>query len=166
MSRAWLGLGGNIGDVPKALGKALQSLDAHEGIKVSVVSSLYRTPPWGKEDQPWFVNAGAEVETNLSPEMLLEACQQVERDGLRERKERWGPRTIDVDIIAFDGVEQIEQRLTLPHPHAHERPFVLSPLAEIAPDLPLVGSSISELAKAHADPRLQQVAGGQNWWRD
>lgn len=163
-TRAWIGLGGNIGDVPLALKTALNSLDSDPHIQILAVSLLYRTPPWGKEDQPWFVNACAEIATDFVPEELLESCQAVERAGLRERKEKWGPRTIDVDIIAFEGVEQTEQRLTLPHPHAHERPFVLTPLADIAPTLKLRGQQVQDLMQKHYDPRLEPFSDTQDWW--
>lgn len=143
---AYLGLGGNIGDVRQNLKNALVALDDHDGIAVKKVSSIYKTPPWGVEDQPWFLNCCATIETSLTPEDLLEECQAAERAGKRERTVRWGPRTIDVDILVFEGVEQIEQRLTIPHPRMLERAFVLVPLAEIAPDLNVGGKACSQWA--------------------
>jgi len=163
--KAWLGLGGNLGDVRAALATALQALDANTAVSVAAVSPLYKTPPWGLEDQPWFHNCCAEVLTSLDPEGLLDLCQTLERAGLRERTVRWGPRTIDIDIIAFEGVEQIEQRLTVPHPRAVERAFVLTPLAEIAPDVMLAGQLVAERARALQDPQMEVVVDAADWWR-
>jgi len=163
---AWLGLGGNIGDVESALSTALQSLHAHSEVEVVAVSSLYKTPPWGVEDQPWFLNCCVGVKTSLHPEALLEVCQQLERDGRRERTMRWGPRTIDVDIIVYEGVEQVEQRLTLPHPRAAERAFVLTPLSEITPDLQLDGTSVAIRAADLVDPDMTIAVAGAAWWHD
>ena len=164
-TRAWLGLGGNLGDVQAAMAAALQQVNDSADAKIVRVSSIYRTPPWGKTDQPWFLNCCAEVETSLSPEALLNLCQQVEHAGKRERVERWGPRTIDVDIIAIEGVEQLEQRLTLPHPRARERAFVLLPLAEIAPDVELNGDTVSNHLRSidAGEIELQTPAG--DWWK-
>ena len=108
-------------------------LDEHQAINISKVSCVYKTPPWGLINQPWFFNCCVEIQTSLSPYILLNFCQAVEKQGNRERKVRWGPRTIDVDILVFDGVEMDEERLTIPHPRMLERAFVLIPLAEIAP---------------------------------
>ena len=114
--RAWLGLGGNIGDVPAAMAKALRQLNDDPQIAVGALSPIYRTPPWGLEDQPWFHNCCAEVTTGLEPEELLDRCQGAERAGKRERKVRWGPRTIDIDIIDVEGNWPSTERLALPHP--------------------------------------------------
>ena len=100
---AWLGLGGNIGDVQQAMAEALRWLHGNAEITVETVSAIYKTPPWGFEDQPWFLNCCARITTSLSPEDLLSACQEAERLGKRERTVRWGPRTIDIDIIAYQG---------------------------------------------------------------
>ncbi|MEL6735002.1 MAG: 2-amino-4-hydroxy-6-hydroxymethyldihydropteridine diphosphokinase [Pseudomonadota bacterium] len=163
---AWLGLGGNLGDVRSALAAALKGLDAQDGVSVLAVSPLYKTPPWGLKDQPWFLNCCAGVSTTLAPEALLEVCQQLERVGLRERTVRWGPRTVDIDIIAYEGVEQVEQRLTLPHPRAVERAFVLTPLAAIAPDVELAGQTVAALAAALNDPNMEVAVAGGEWWRE
>ena len=163
--KAWLGLGGNIGDVQQAMADALQSLDAMDEIAVEQVSSVYKTPPWGLEDQPWFLNCCARISCSLMPEQLLEACQQVERQGKRERIVRWGPRTIDVDILIFEGIEQIEQRLTIPHPRMQERAFVLTPLAEIAPDLLLKDRSIRDWESSIEGEGIERVPGPGDWWR-
>ena len=165
VKKAWLGLGGNIGDVPASMADALQRLDQDADISVTAVSPIYKTPPWGVEDQPWFHNCCAQVETSLSPEQLLEACQEAERAGKRERIVRWGPRTIDVDILVFEGVEQNEQRLTLPHPRMLERAFVIVPLADIAPTLPLQNKPCNEWASGMDSSELELTSPDQNWWR-
>ena len=125
---------------------ALRGLQKHNDISITAVSAIYKTPPWGLKNQPWFFNCAAEIETSLVPEALLDACQYIEKLGNRERKIRWGPRTIDIDILVFEGVEQVKDRLTLPHPRMLERAFVLIPLAEIAPDLMVGELSVSKRA--------------------
>jgi 2-amino-4-hydroxy-6-hydroxymethyldihydropteridine diphosphokinase len=134
MARAWLSLGANIGDPAAQLVQAIKRLDAHAGISVTRQSSVILTAPWGKTDQPDFANMAAEVETDLEPVDLLHVCLDIERDMGRVRHEVWGPRLIDIDIIAYERVEMHTGRLTLPHPFAHEREFVLGPLREIAPE--------------------------------
>jgi len=165
MASAWLGLGGNIGDVTAAMAAALQMLDAEPEIAVEMVSPIYKTPPWGLEDQPWFLNCCAQIATTLDPEALLTACQATERAGLRERTIRWGPRTIDIDIIAYDGVEQVEQRLTIPHPRALERAFVLVPLSDIAPDLVISGRRVADQAKAMDTSDIEKADTDDLWWK-
>ena len=164
MKSAWLGLGGNVGDVLQAMGKALRSLDSGSELQILSVSPVYKTPPWGVEDQPWFLNCCAHIETRLSPEALLEECQAAEREGKRERIRRWGPRTIDIDILAFEGIEQTEQRLTIPHPGIAERAFVLVPLAEIAPDLLINGKPVFERAKEIDGQGIELVEAKPDWW--
>ena len=164
MKRAWLGLGGNIGDVTAAMATALQMFHALDETSVRQVSPIYKTPPWGVEDQPWFLNCCAETETDLSPEELLEECQAAERAGKRERVQRWGPRTIDIDILVFEGVEQIEQRLVLPHPRMTERAFVLVPLADIAPDLTVGGKNIRDHRAGVDVSGVELVNDDEDWW--
>jgi 2-amino-4-hydroxy-6-hydroxymethyldihydropteridine diphosphokinase len=134
MAKAWLSLGANIGDPTAQLAEAIRRLDAHPAISVTKQSTVIVTKPWGKTDQPDFANMAAEVETDLSPIDLLHVALDTERDMGRVRHEVWGPRVIDVDVIAYERVEMQTGRLTLPHPHAHERAFVLDPLQEIAPE--------------------------------
>lgn len=134
MPRAWLSLGANIGDPPAQLAEAMRRLAGHDRIAVVARSSVIRTPPWGKTDQPDFANMAAEIDTSLSPIDLLHACLDIERDMGRVRHEVWGPRLIDIDLIAYDRVEMETAKLTLPHRFAHERDFVLVPLREIAPE--------------------------------
>ena len=135
MAKAWLSLGANIGDPAAQLDEAIRRMEAHAEIKVTKQSQKIITKAWGKTDQPDFANMAAEVETSLQPIDLLDVLLGVEMAMGRVRKEVWGPRLIDIDIIAYDGVEMKTPRLTLPHPYAHERDFVLTPLSEIAPEV-------------------------------
>lgn len=144
MVRAYLALGGNVGDVEQAFRTSLAALRAHAHVSVLKESAIYRTPPWGKTDQPDFLNMAAEIETDLSAHDLLDLCLTIERASGRVREERWGPRTIDLDIIAYDDQTIADERLTVPHPHAHERAFVLAPMADLAPDLMIAGKSVRD----------------------
>lgn len=137
--RVYLSLGGNLGDPLRAMGEALRMLDADPRAEVVAVSSPHRTPPWGKLDQPDFLNVAAALLTTLSPRQLLDLCLDVERRLKRVRQERWGPRLIDIDILAFGDREIHEHGLEIPHPRMFERAFVLVPLAEIAPDRIIAG---------------------------
>jgi dihydropteroate synthase len=143
-----LALGGNVGDKVLALRRALSALDGEPGIALQAVSRFYRTPPWGKTDQDWFVNACALARTTLSPEALLDRVKAVETALGRTPAERWGPRLIDIDIVAYGDETLRTGRLTLPHPEALNRAFVLIPLAEIAPDLSIGGRRVREAAAA------------------
>lgn len=134
-SKAWLSLGANIGDPPAQLAEAVRRINKHEAISVVAQSRVLSTKPWGKTDQPDFANMAIAVETTLEPIDLLDVVLGIELDMGRVREEVWGPRLIDIDIIAYDDLVLKTPRLTLPHPHAHERDFVLTPLAEIAPAL-------------------------------
>ena len=158
-----LGLGGNLGDPAAAITAALARLDA-EGVRIRARSSLYRTAPWGVAGQPDFVNACAAAETALAPRALLERIHAVEAALGRERRERWGPRIVDIDVLDYDGLALDEPGLTLPHPRLTERAFVLVPLAEIAPERLIRGRTVREWA-AEADARdvtrLVTPAGGQ-----
>ena len=149
--RAWVGLGGNVGEVSACFASALAMLAATAGVDVVRVSRCYRTPAWGVTDQPDFINAVAEFATTLAPLALLAALQATERAHGRDRarEQRWGPRTLDLDLLAMEGVVLDTPSLQLPHPRAAERAFVLVPWAEIAPglDVPGVGR-IDALAAA------------------
>ena len=134
MPTAWLSLGANIGDPAAQLADAITRLNAHQAISVVVQSTVIRTKAWGKTDQPDFANMAATVETDLLPVDLLHACLDIERDMGRVRHEVWGPRLIDIDIIAYERVEMDSTKLILPHRFAHERDFVLDPLREISPE--------------------------------
>lgn len=134
MAIAWLSLGANIGDPPAQLAEAIRRLDAHPHIRLVAQSAVIRTAAWGKTNQPDFANMAATVETDLPPVDLLHACLDIERDMGRVRHEVWGPRLIDIDLIAYERIEMDTAKLTLPHRFAHERDFVLSPLREISPE--------------------------------
>ncbi|MEL6946282.1 MAG: 2-amino-4-hydroxy-6-hydroxymethyldihydropteridine diphosphokinase [Pseudomonadota bacterium] len=162
---AWLGLGGNIGDVRAALALALQGFDAHEHVRIEAVSPLYETPPWGLEDQPRFLNCCAAITTTLSPDDLLALCHRLEREGHRERTVRWGPRTLDIDIIAYEGETRTTQTLTLPHPRAGERAFVVLPLETIAPTLEVNGQQIAALAGQVSSEGITRMTTDGDWWR-
>ena len=133
MPRAWLSLGANIGDPPAQLAEAVRRIAAEDAITVTSQSQVLATKPWGKTDQPDFANMALALETSLEPLELLDILQSIELDMGRIREEVWGPRLIDIDIIAYDRLELESARLTLPHRYAHERDFVLVPLREIAP---------------------------------
>jgi 2-amino-4-hydroxy-6-hydroxymethyldihydropteridine diphosphokinase len=140
--RGYLGLGSNQGDRLAALRAARDALRGH-GVEVIGASSVYETAPQGEvEDQPDFLNACLEVETELRPEDLLDACKAVERElGRVPGGARHGPRPIDVDVLLLGGVEHISERLTLPHPEVRSRRFVLEPLLELEPELELPGGA-------------------------
>ncbi len=128
--RAFLSMGSNLGDRMGHLRDAINSLPS-----VVAVSSVYETDPVGKTNQQAFLNLVVEIDTELSPRELLGVCHRLESAAGRVRAERWGPRTLDVDIIWVEGVEIDEPSLTIPHPSWRERRFVLAPLRELAPDL-------------------------------
>jgi len=165
MVTAYLGLGGNLGDPVTNMRQALQTLDARADLTVTAVSRLFRTPPWGKLDQPWFVNACAAVDTDLGPRDLLELCLATERGLKRERLERWGPRTIDLDVLDYGGRPYEDDALTLPHPRMGLRAFVLVPLAEIAPDFTVDGYSIAEAIAALGGEGIEAASEDGTWWR-
>ena len=148
MAEALLGLGGNVGDVRTTLDKAVALFADGKAVVLRARSSDYRTPPWGVTDQPPFVNLAIQVETMLAPRALLERALAVERALGRDRarETRWGPRTIDIDLIAYGDLALDEPDLTLPHPRLFERAFVLVPLAEIVPDRVIAGRRVQEAA--------------------
>jgi 2-amino-4-hydroxy-6-hydroxymethyldihydropteridine diphosphokinase len=133
VTRAYVGLGANLGDRERTLRAAAEALGALR------LSSIRETEPWGLTDQPRFLNAVAELETELRPRGLLEVLLEGERAHGRVRAERWGPRTLDLDLLLYGDEAIDEPGLTLPHPRLHERIFVLEPLAELAPDLNVPG---------------------------
>lgn len=146
MPRAFVAFGGNVGDARATIGRAIAAFCDGTHVKLLERSSDYRTPPWGVTEQPPFVNACIAVETRLSPRGLLDRAQEVERAFGRDRhrETRWGPRTLDIDILSYDDVTLDEPMLTLPHPRLFERAFVLVPLTEIAPDATVAGRSLAE----------------------
>lgn len=162
---AWLGLGGNLGDVRENMRSAIEQLASDPGVRIEAVSSLYATPPWGIADQPEFRNACVTVATTLSPHDLLKLCLDTETGLNRQRGERWGPRTIDIDILAIEGVVLSEDGLSLPHPRLHERAFVLVPLAEIAPDLEIAGKPVRQWLETVDRTEIRQLSAGDGWSR-
>lgn len=150
MAEALLALGGNVGNSRAILDRVINLLCDGKTVRLTARSSDYRTPPWGFKYQPHFVNLAIAVETTLSPQELLKRAQAVELRLGRDRahEKRNGPRTADIDIIAYDDVTLNEANLTLPHPRWFERPFVLLPLAEIAGDRVIAGRRVDETAEA------------------
>lgn len=165
MKAAWLGLGGNIGDPVAAMASALRRINRRSDSRVAKVSTVYRTPPWGMTDQPWFFNAAAEIRTSLEPEALLDLVLDTELRLKRVRRERWGPRVIDIDVLAYEGVGQQDGRLTLPHPRMTERAFVMVPLADIAPDLVIKGERVDEWARTTDRAGIEPAISDKGWWR-
>ncbi len=141
-----IGLGGNVGDVVQAMQRALNAIHSNLNCEVRSVSKVYRTPPWGITEQAWFFNACAEVATTLEPDQILDLLLTIEIAQGRVRDERWGPRTLDLDIIAYDDLRLSTDRLTLPHPRLTERAFVLVPLMDICPDREIDGVRIKDYA--------------------
>jgi len=166
MAEVLIALGGNVGDVRSTLDRAIEMLCDERDVRLLARSSDYRTPPWGVTEQPDFVNLCLVVETELSPHALLERTQAIEKELGRDRSKdvRWGPRTIDIDLLAYDDLEIDDPTLKLPHPHLFERAFVLVPLAEIAGDRIVGGTRIGDAAKridpsgiTRIPPRLSQL---------
>lgn len=139
----YLSLGANLGDRLGTLKRAVAMLENDPDITVTAVSPWYETPPWGKTDQPGFINGAAAVETMLSGEELLQRCLAIEQQLGRVRHETWGARTIDIDLICSPDEACRSESLTLPHPYAAVRAFVLVPLRDIAPDLLLEGKPLN-----------------------
>jgi 2-amino-4-hydroxy-6-hydroxymethyldihydropteridine diphosphokinase len=146
MSEALLALGGNVGNSRALLDRAVALLCDGTEVRLTARSSEYRTLPWGFKYQSPFINLCIAVETELKPRELLANAQSVELQLGRDRahEKRWGPRTVDIDIIAYDDLAIAELGLTLPHPRLFERGFVLVPLAEIAPDRVIAGQKVSD----------------------
>jgi 2-amino-4-hydroxy-6-hydroxymethyldihydropteridine diphosphokinase len=146
MTVCLIALGSNIGNRLANLRKAAESLMLEVG-KVTAKSGVYETPPWGNHEQPRFLNACVTLETDMKPRELLNAAHDIEREGGRKERERWGPREIDVDILTYGEISLHENDLIIPHPLMGQRPFVLVPLSDIAPDWshPLTGEFLSDL---------------------
>jgi 2-amino-4-hydroxy-6-hydroxymethyldihydropteridine diphosphokinase len=151
MTRAFLGLGSNVGDRPRHLREAVETLGvlADSGTHLRAVSPVYETEPVGGPEQGRFLNLVVEIDTELTPRALLGVCHRLEAAAGRVRGERWGPRTLDVDILWMEGVQVEEPDLTVPHPRMEERRFVLAPLRDLAPDL--VDLATLERAEGHVD---------------
>ena len=149
--RAFVGLGGNVGDVASTLAEAIWAMDSLPQTSVRSQSGMYRSPPCGRTDQPHFINAVVELQTRLAPIVLLDSLVEIEEKlgRVRSPDDRWGPRTIDLDLLVFGDQSLQSPGLQVPHPRLHERGFVLVPLAEIAPGLEIPGlGRVSDLLAA------------------
>ena len=154
----YLSLGSNQGDPATILDLALAALDRLPHTRVIAVSHRYRTAPVGYLDQPHFLNLVAAMETDLTPLELLWETQRLERAAGREKGPRWGPRTLDIDLVWYHGVALKDERLEVPHPRMEERRFVLEPLAELAPGLLLAsGRTVEEALEAVAAQQVERI---------
>lgn len=157
MAKVYLSLGSNMGDRTLYLQEAKTLLNAHSQVTLVQCSSLYETKPVGYLDQDLFMNIALEVETSLDPLALLDLCQSVEVKLHRERIIRWGPRTVDVDIIFYDDLDMVTERLELPHPRALERAFVMWPIYELAEDLIVQGRPIKDIIKSLPEDGIRKI---------
>jgi 2-amino-4-hydroxy-6-hydroxymethyldihydropteridine diphosphokinase len=139
MTRAYVGIGSNIGEPRRQLQAALKELSGLPNTRVTATSGLYRSAPLDYLDQPEFLNAVVELETELPPEALLDNLQEIEKAHGRQRPFAGAPRTLDLDLLLYGDAALATPRLTVPHPRMHERAFVLKPLAEIAPGVAIPG---------------------------
>ena len=157
---AVLALGSNLGESRDTLSRAVAELADHPGVRLQAVSPVVRTRPVGGPEQPDYLNLVVSVETDLPPHDLLAHCQSVENAHHREREVRWGPRTLDVDIITYGDLVLDDETLTIPHPRAGSRAFVLQPWAWMDPDAKLSGNPVAELAARAEDlPGLEIFEG-------
>ena len=146
MADVLIALGGNVGDVRTTFRKAIANICGMTQAALLARSSDYSTPPWGEAQQDRFINACIEIDTSLDPHALLFTLHKIESKFGRDRnsEQRWGPRTLDLDLIAYDDVTLDKPELTLPHPRLFERAFVLVPLAEIVPDRVIAGRRVAD----------------------
>ncbi len=156
--RVYIGLGSNQEGPVSQIVKALVELTRLPDTRLLAASDLYRTPPMGPQDQPWFVNAVAVVTTSLQPQRLLEQTQAIERRMGRTFSHRWGPRIIDIDLLLYGEQTLVTESLRIPHPGLRERNFVLLPLASLAPDLRLpCGTAVADLAENIGLGRMERI---------
>ena len=153
MAIAYIGIGSNLGNRQENCLHAIELLE-EKGIIVKKRSSMHETEPWGVKDQPRFINMTIEIETGLEPKEFLRILKNVERELGREKSFKWGPRSIDLDILLFDDLVLKEDDLEIPHPFMHDRDFVLKPLCEIAPDRihPVLKKKICDLVQELENP--------------
>ena len=169
MTRAALALGANLGDPRSTLRAAVAGLSAHPDVTVDRVSSLWRTAAVGGPEQPDYLNAVVLVDTDLDARALLDLAHELEDAAGRVREVRWGPRTLDVDLLAVGDERSDDLELSLPHPRAHERRFVLDPWAEVEPEFVLAPAngparSVADWASCATDQSAEKLEGGP-WWR-
>lgn len=159
MADVLIALGGNVGDARLTFARAIPVMCSRAAATLSARSSDYRTPPWGEPDQPSFINACVALETPLAPLDLLAVLQEVEREFGRDRaaETHWGPRTLDLDILAYDDQQIDLPGLAIPHPRLFERAFVLVPLAEIAPDRVIGGQTPRQALAAVATTGITRL---------
>ncbi len=157
MNKAYLGLGTNMGDKEAYLKEACKIISDNPNINIVKISKVYKTKAWGYTNQDDFLNICIEVDTNLSPEELLEVCHKVENKLNRVRVIRWGPRTIDVDILFFNNIISTDENLILPHPRIKERAFVLIPLMDLNKELVIDNKTISYYLSNLEKEELEQV---------
>lgn len=143
MNNAYLSIGTNIGDRKKNLKDAVDLINSIENVNIEKISKIYETKPWGYTQQDNFLNICVKITTNLAPFELLEKCQYVEKELKRVRLIRWGPRTIDIDILLYDDIICEDENLILPHPRMHERAFVLIPLMDLEKEIFVKGKTLS-----------------------
>jgi 2-amino-4-hydroxy-6-hydroxymethyldihydropteridine diphosphokinase len=160
MVDGFIALGGNVGDVRATFRRAIAMLCDDTAIRLIARSSDYQTPPWGLTDQPAFINAAIAIATSLPPHDLLARAQECERALGRNRalERHWGPRPIDMDILAYNDLALDDRDLILPHPHMLQRAFVLVPLAEIAPELVIGGTKIADALKRVDASGIEKLA--------
>jgi 2-amino-4-hydroxy-6-hydroxymethyldihydropteridine diphosphokinase len=155
----YAGIGGNIGDPATTMRDAASSLDREEGVRVLRASTVYRNPPLGPQDQPAFLNAVIELETTLGARALLALFLKTEKAFGRVRAEKWGPRRLDLDILFYGDAIVEEPGLSVPHPFAHERPFVLKPLCDLNPHLvhPTAHRTVADLLSQTDDSTMEPI---------
>ena len=159
MADVLIALGGNVGDVRATFQKAISNICGMMQATLLSRSSDYATPPWGELDQDRFINACIEIETSLDPHALLFTLHKIEKKFGRDRakEHRWGPRTLDLDLIAYDDASINQPDLTLPHPRLFERAFVLVPLAEIVPDRLISGRTVRDALKGVSTDGIERL---------
>lgn len=161
----YVGLGSNLNDPEAQLRQAITALAQLPETRLKTLSAIYRSHPVGPQQQPDFLNAVAHLDTRLKPEPLLDRLQQIEAQQQRVRTLHWGPRTIDLDILLYDDLEIVTDRLVVPHPYLQERNFVLVPLLDICPDLILPGgTSLTDLATAAGNAGLHYFADAEDFY--
>lgn len=157
MTKAYLGLGTNIGDRLNFLSEACELISQIPETSITKKSKIYETKAWGYTEQADFLNLCLEIKTNLSPMELLKTCQKIELELKRERVLKWGPRTIDIDILFYDDIISNDEILTIPHPRIHKRAFVMIPLMDINKNLVINNNTIKEHLQNLTQEEMDEV---------